>query len=86
MYHPIVKFACEDDIKYQLYDDTIQFLEMSEISVAVRFDAGQFQVEDHKTPNGKPFQLINIPYFLAEKLGEYLELYLRNTIFVKHNC
>ena len=52
----------------------IQFIEMSEkISVAVRFYAGHFQVEEHKTPNGKPFKLINLPYFLAGKLSKYLE-------------
>jgi predicted AAA+ superfamily ATPase len=50
-----------------------QFLDMSEISVAVRFYAGQFQVEEHKTTTGKPFKLINIPYFLAGKLHGYLE-------------
>jgi len=48
------------------------FLDMSEISVAVRFYAGQLPVEEHKTPNGKPFNLMNISYFLAGKLGEYL--------------
>ena len=51
----------------------LQFLDMSEISVAVRFYAGQFQIEEHKTLNGKPFKLINIPYFLAGKLYKYLE-------------
>jgi predicted AAA+ superfamily ATPase len=50
-----------------------QFLEMSEISIAVRFYAGQFQIEEHKTLNGKPFKLINIPYFLAGNLHKYLK-------------
>ena len=52
----------------------LQFLDMSNISVAVRFYAGDFQVEEHKTLTGKPFKLINIPYFLAGKLKEYLEI------------
>jgi len=51
----------------------LQFLDLSGISVAVRFYAGQFQVEEHKTMTGKPFKLINIPYFLAGKLHGYLE-------------
>lgn len=55
----------------------LQFLEMSDISVAVRFYAGHFQVEEHKTLDGKPFKLINIPYFLAGKLNEYLEFCLK---------
>jgi len=50
-----------------------QFLDMSEISVAVRFYAGQIQIEEHKTLNGKPFKLINLPYFLAGNLHKYLE-------------
>ena len=54
----------------------LQFLDMSEISVAVRFYAGKFQIEEHKTLNGKPFRLINIPYFLAGKLDRYLEKFL----------
>ena len=51
----------------------LSFLDISEIPVAVRLYAGQFQVEEHKTWTGKPFKLINIPYFLAGKLHEYLE-------------
>jgi len=51
----------------------LQFLDMSGISVAVRFYAGQFQVEEHKTLSGNPFKLMNIPYFLAGKLHGYLE-------------
>jgi len=53
-----------------------QFLEMSNISVAVRFYAGQFQVEEHKTLNGKLFKLVNIPYFLVGNLRKYLEYVL----------
>ena len=49
-----------------------QFLEMSETQIAVRLYAGQLQVEEHKTSNGKPFKLINLPYFLAGKLNNYL--------------
>jgi predicted AAA+ superfamily ATPase len=51
----------------------LHFLEMSNISLAVRFYAGQFQVEEHKTSTGKPFKLINIPYYLAGNLHKYLE-------------
>ena len=50
----------------------LQFLDLSNLSVAVRFYAGEFQIEEHKTFGGKPFKLINIPYFLAGKLKEYL--------------
>jgi predicted AAA+ superfamily ATPase len=49
------------------------FLEMSQIRISVRLYAGHFQIEEHKTLNGKPFKLINLPYFLAGKLNKYLE-------------
>jgi len=51
----------------------LQFLDISKIPVAVRFYAGQFQIEEHKTLSGKPFKLINLPYFLAKKSHKYLE-------------
>ena len=51
----------------------LQFLDMANIPVAVRFYAGNFQVEEHKTFAENPFKLINIPYFLAGKLKEYLQ-------------
>ena len=54
----------------------LQFLDMSGIPVAVRLYAGPFQVEAHKTFAGKPFTLINIPYFLTGKLEAYLQEYL----------
>ena len=50
----------------------LQFLEMSDIQVAVRLYAGPFQIEEHKTLSGKPFKLINVPYFLAGKLDNYI--------------
>jgi predicted AAA+ superfamily ATPase len=51
----------------------LHFLDLSETPVAVRFYAGQFQVEDHKTLTGKPFKLINIPYYLSGNLHNYLQ-------------
>ena len=54
----------------------LQFLDLTDISVSVRFYAGHFQIEEHKTLTGKPFKLINIPYFLAGKLSRYLEKFL----------
>ena len=56
----------------------LQFLEIADVSVAVRFYAGHFQIEEHKTSKGKSFRLINIPYFLTGKLSCYLEKFLEN--------
>jgi len=54
----------------------LKFLDMSDIFVAVRFYAGQFQIEEHQTFAGKPFKLINMPYFLSGNLYKYLEKFL----------
>ena len=50
-----------------------QFIERSEIPYAVRFYSGKFSIEQHVTPGGKPYTLMNLPYFLATLLDEYLE-------------
>lgn len=49
-----------------------QFIERSEIDYAVRFYAGKFSIEKHKTPAGKSYTLMNLPYFLGSFLDEYL--------------
>ena len=52
-----------------------QFIERSEIPYAVRFYSGKFSIEQHVTPGGKPYTLMNLPYFLATLLDEYLEYF-----------
>ena len=54
----------------------LYFLDVSNIDFAVRFYAGKLQLEEHKTPNGKTFKLLNIPYYLSGKLKDYLDYYL----------
>jgi hypothetical protein len=33
-------------------------------------------LEEHKTPKGKTFKLLNLPYYLGGKLKDYLDYYL----------
>ena len=54
----------------------LYFLDVSTIDFAVRFYAGKLQLEEHKTPNGKTFKLLNLPYYLSGKLKEYLDYYV----------
>ncbi|MCL2651244.1 MAG: AAA family ATPase [Candidatus Azobacteroides sp.] len=53
----------------------LYFLDASKVDFAVRFYAGKLQLEEHKTPNGKAFKLLNLPYYLSGKLKDYLDYY-----------
>ena len=53
----------------------LQYLDISETDFAIRFYAGEISMEEHKTIVGKPFRLLNLPYFLGGKLDDYLKLY-----------
>ena len=52
-----------------------QFINKVPHDFAVRLYAGEFTVEEAKTIEGKQFRLLNLPYFMAGKLGDYIEKY-----------
>ncbi|SJN19666.1 hypothetical protein FM107_01925 [Sphingobacterium sp. JB170] len=45
---------------------------------AVRIYGGRFKIEDTVTPNGTPFMLMNVPYYLGTKLPEYISWFHKN--------
>lgn len=49
-----------------------QFMDKADHGYAVRFYAGEMQVTDAVTSAGTSFKLMNLPYFLAGKLFDYL--------------
>lgn len=49
------------------------FMNESPQSLAVRFYAGKVSISKVITQEGKVYQLLNLPYFLASRLNEYLE-------------
>ncbi len=51
-----------------------QFVERSNHPYAIRMYAGKFSIEHHITPSGKPYKLMNLPYFLVSKIEDYLPL------------
>lgn len=53
-----------------------QFIELSEHSYAIRMYAGEFKVEEHTTPNGKHYYLMNLPYYLGTKLKESIDCFV----------
>jgi predicted AAA+ superfamily ATPase len=50
-----------------------QFMDKSDLDFAVRLYAGNISVENTKTASGKPFRLLNLPYYLAVKIEEYVK-------------
>jgi uncharacterized protein len=56
-----------------------QFIERTDHCYAIRMYAGQFSVEEHKTPGKKkPYLLMNLPYYLGIKLPEYVDFFVKN--------
>lgn len=53
-----------------------QFMEQCPHPYAVRMYAGKFSIESHKTPSGKPFFLMNLPYYLTTYLEQYLSFFM----------
>lgn len=53
-----------------------QYIDLSGIKLAIRLYAGKFQIDTLKTPNQSPFTLINIPYYLAGNLEQYIKKYI----------
>jgi hypothetical protein len=53
-----------------------QYLDISKDDFAVRLYAGKVALEEHKTIAGKPFRLLNLPYYLSGKMENYLKMYL----------
>ena len=51
-----------------------QFINHSNHPYAVRLYAGDFEITESITPAGKPYKLLNLPYFLAGKINEYIEM------------
>ncbi len=50
----------------------LQYMELANHSYAVRFYAGEMHLDALQTPSGKPFQLLNLPYYLVGELDHYL--------------
>lgn len=55
-----------------------QFIDGCNHPYAVRLFAENFGVERHQTIAGKPFLLMNIPFYLGAKLPEYIAYFVEN--------
>lgn len=55
-----------------------QFVDASEHPYAVRIYGGGFVVQNAVTPKGKPYLLMNLPYYLGSRIPEYISWFLQN--------
>jgi hypothetical protein len=55
-----------------------QFVERSIHPYAVRFYQGEFSIDSAKTPNGKPYLLMNLPYYLGTQIHSYIAYLIEN--------
>jgi predicted AAA+ superfamily ATPase len=46
--------------------------------IAIRFYGGSLRIDELRTRKDKPYRLLNLPYFLAGWLNEYLDWFLTN--------
>ncbi|MFS4416105.1 ATP-binding protein [Maribacter sp. 2307ULW6-5] len=54
-----------------------QFVERAPHPYAVRMYGGEFSVERQKTASGKPFYLMNLPYYLTTRLEDYIAYFIK---------
>jgi predicted AAA+ superfamily ATPase len=55
-----------------------QFIERADHPYAIRMYAGEYSIEKTKTPNGTPYLIMNLPYYLGTKIYEYIDYFLKN--------
>jgi predicted AAA+ superfamily ATPase len=56
-----------------------QFIDACDHPYAIRLYAGKFSIDEHQTPAGTPYYLMNLPYYCATKLNEYIEYFIERT-------
>lgn len=55
-----------------------QFIDVAEHPYAIRVYGGEFKIEQHKTPAGKPYYLMNLPYYSGLKIEQYASYFIEN--------
>jgi uncharacterized protein len=53
-----------------------QFIDAANHVFAVRIYGGELKIEDTQTPAGKPYRLLNLPYYLGTRIQKYLEWFI----------
>lgn len=55
-----------------------QYVNRSDHPYAVRVYAGEFEIQQTKTPEGKDYFLMHLPYYLGTKIYDYLDYFVAN--------
>ncbi|MEN2436005.1 AAA family ATPase [Weeksellaceae bacterium A-14] len=55
-----------------------QFVNQAPHPFAVRMYGGKFSIEETVTPEGKPYLLMNLPYYLGTYLKQYINYFITN--------
>ncbi|MBN1411826.1 MAG: ATP-binding protein [Spirochaetales bacterium] len=55
-----------------------QFINNCKHSFAVRMYNGILKIDSLKTPEGKPYRLLSIPYYLSGRINKYIEWFVEN--------
>lgn len=55
-----------------------QFVERTNHPYAVRIYAGEFKINETRTPGGTHYLLMNLPYFLGSKIPDYIQYFVDN--------
>ncbi len=55
-----------------------QFVERANHPYAIRVYSGKYIVEEAKTPNGIPYLLMNLPYYLGTQIPQYIDYFITN--------
>jgi uncharacterized protein len=50
------------------------FMQESELSFAIRIYSGNLQVDNIKTPSGKSFKLLSLPFYLLNRIYEFINM------------
>jgi predicted AAA+ superfamily ATPase len=52
------------------------FMDLTTHNMAIRFYAGSLNVTDATTQNGKKYQILNLPYYLASQIEKYIAWFI----------
>ncbi len=55
-----------------------QFIDYCDHHYGIRIYGGEFDIQKTKTPNGKPYVLMNLPYYLGTQLLKYARYFVEN--------
>lgn len=55
-----------------------QFVEKTNHHYAIRIYAGEFKIENTKTPNGTSNILMNLPYYLVTQIEKYINYFIES--------